>query len=105
MHGVKHWNGVTTELCDFPNSFYFLDEDDGIAKGYITATIHLLLTTDRDCSERAYDITIADLRESHIYGSEFGGSPNRSTLREFKILADIRNIPTKITTRPRHKHA
>ena len=63
MHGVKHWNGVTTELCDFPNSFYFWDKDNGIAKGYIKATIHLLLTTDRDCSERAYDITIADLRE------------------------------------------
>ena len=83
MHGVKHWNGVTTELCDYPNSFYFWDEDDGITKCYITATTHLLLTTDRDCSERAYDITIADLRESDIYGSEFGGSPNRSTLREF----------------------
>ena len=80
MHGVKHWNGVTTELCDFPNSFYFWDEDDGIAKGYITATIHLLLTTDRHRSERAYDITIADLSESHINGSEFDGSPNRSTL-------------------------
>jgi hypothetical protein len=37
----------------------------------------------------ADDITIADLSESHINGSEFDGSPNRSTLREFKILADI----------------
>ena len=98
-------NGATTELCDFPNSFYFWDEDDGIANGYITATIHLLLTTDRHRSERAYDITIDDLSESHINGSEFGGSPNRSTLREFKILADIENFPTKIATRSRHKHA
>ena len=105
MHGVKHWNGVTTELCDFPHSFYFWDEDDGITKGYITATTHLLLTTDRDCSERAYDITIADLSESHIYGSEFYGSPNRSTLREFKILSEIQHIQTKITSRPRQKHA
>ena len=105
MHGVKHWNGVTTELCDFPHSFYFWDEDDGIAKGYITATTHLLLTTDRDCSERAYDITITDSSDSHIIGSKFDGSPDRYTLRELKILADIRNIPTKITTRPRLKHA
>ncbi len=49
----------TTELCDFPNSFYFWDEDDGIVNGYITATFHLLLTTDKHCSERACDITIA----------------------------------------------
>jgi hypothetical protein len=91
-------------LCDFPNSFYFWDEDNGIAKGYITATIHLLLTTDRDCSERAYDITVADLRESDFYGSESDGSPNRSTLREYKILTDIQHIPTKITIWARIKH-
>ena len=81
MHDVKHWSGVTTELCDFPHSFYFWDEDDGIAKGYITATTHLLLTTDRDCSERAYDITITNLSESHINGFEFDGIPNQSTIR------------------------
>ena len=65
VHGVKHWNGVTKELVDLANSFYFWDEDNGITKGYITATIHLLLITDKDCSERAYDITIADLSESY----------------------------------------
>ena len=105
MHGVKHWNGVTTELCDFPNSFYFWDEDDGITKGYITATTHLLLTTDRDCSNRAYDITIADLSESQINVSEFDGSPNQSTLRECKILTSIQHIPIKITTRSQLEHA
>ena len=105
MHGVKHWNGVTTELCDFPHSFYFWDEDDGITKGYITETTHLMLTTDRDCSDRAYDITIADLSESHINGSEFDGSPNQSTLREFKILISIQQIPIKITTRSQLEHA
>ena len=98
-------NGATTELCDFPNSFYFWDEDDGIANGYITATIHLLLTTDRHRSERACDIKIADLSESHIYGSEFDGSPNRSTLREFKIRTSIKHIPIKITTRSQLEHA
>ena len=105
MHGVKRWNGVTTELCDFPHSFYFWDEDDGITKGYITATTHLLLTIDRDCSDRAYDITIADLSESHINGSEFDGSPNQSTLREFKILTSIQHISIKIKTRSQLEHA
>ncbi len=81
----------------FPAFIYFWDEDDCIAKGYITATIHLLLTTDRDCSDRAFDITIADLSESHIYGSDFDGSPNWSTLRELKILTSIQHIPIKIT--------
>ena len=76
MHGVKHCNGVTTELFDCLHSFYLWDEDDGIAKGYIKATIHLLLTNYRHRSERAFDITIADLSESHIYGSEFDGIPN-----------------------------
>ena len=89
-------NGATTELCDYPNSIFIWDEDDGIANGYITATIHLLLTTDRYCSERAYDITIADLSKSHINGLEFDGSSKQSSLREFKIMTSIPHIPIKI---------
>ena len=92
VHGVKHWNGATRELFNFPNSFYLWDKDDGIANGYITATNYLLQTTDRDCSDRAYDITIADLSESHMNGSEFYGSPNQSTLLDFKFLTTIQHI-------------
>ena len=73
--------------------------------GYMTATIYLLLTIDGHRSERAYDIRIADLREFDINVSEFGGSPNRSTLREFKILTDTPHIPIKITTRSQLEHA
>ena len=64
-----------------------------------------MLTTDRDCSDRAYDITIADLSESHINGLEFDGSPNQSNLREFKILTSIQHFPIKITTRYQLEHA